>query len=114
MCARERRLTRTLQTGDENDGRIALQTYVGGRASHQRRQLVADDLGHHLSGLYRAEHVLAQGLALYLVGKCLGDLVVDVGIDQRAPYLFERLGNVDLGNATLAFEYAERPFEFIG
>ena len=84
-----------------------------GRAAHQLGQLVADDLGHHLSRLDGFEHVLAQGFLLHFVGEGLGNLVVDVGVDQRAADLLERLRDVDLGDAPLAFENFERPFEFI-
>ena len=113
QLAREGRLTRTLQTRDQNHRRRALQPDVRGRAAHQFGQLVADDLGHHLSRLDGFEHVLAQGFLLHFVGKGLGDLVVDVGVDQRAADLLERLRDVDLGDAPLAFENFERPFEFI-
>ena len=113
QLAREGRLTRTLQTRDQNHRRRALQPDVRGRAAHQFGQLVADDLGHHLSRLDGFEHVLAQGFLLHFVGEGLGNLVVDVGVDQRAADLLERLRDVDLGDAPLAFENFERPFEFI-
>jgi len=113
QLAREGRLARTLQTGDQDDGRSAFQADVGGRAAHELRQLVAHDLGHHLPRLDSRQHVLPQRFLLHLVGERLGDLVVDVGVDQRAADLFERLGDVDLCDAAFAFEDLERPFEFI-
>ena len=113
QLAREGRLARTLQTGDQDDGRSAFQADVGGRAAHELRQLVAHDLGHHLPRLDSRQHVLTQRFLLHLVGERLGDLVVDVGVDQRAADLFERLGDVDLCDAAFAFEDLERPFEFI-
>ena len=39
QLAREGRLARTLQTGDQDDGRSAFQADVGGRAAHELRQL---------------------------------------------------------------------------
>ena len=56
----------------------------------------------------------AQRLLLHLVGEGLGDLVIDVGVDERAADLLERLRDVDLRDAALALEYFERPFEFVG
>ena len=114
QLAREGSLTRTLQTRDEHHGGRAVQTDVGGRAAHERGQFVAHDLGHHLPGLDRAQHVLPQGLLLHLIGERLGYLVIDVGVDQRTADLLERLGDVDFGNAAFALEEPERPFELIG
>ena len=102
--AREGGFTRALQTRDQDHGRVALQPDVCGRAAHQFGQLVAYDLGHHLSGLHRLEHVLSQRFLLYLVGKRFSDLVIDVGVDQRTADLLERLRYVDLGDAPLALQ----------
>ena len=112
--AREGRLTRTLKTGDEYHGRRTLEPDVGGRAAHELRQLVADNLGHHLPRLHRLEHILSQRLLLHLVGEVFGDLIVDVGVDERTANLLERLGDVDFGDAAFALENLERPFEFVG
>ncbi len=103
-----------MQTRDKDHGGRALQLYVGRRAAHELRQLVAHDLGHHLPGLHGRQHVLTHRLLLYLVGESLGDLVVYVGIDQRAAYLFQRLGDIDFGDAAFAFQYFERSFKFVG
>ena len=113
QLARESGFTRTLKTRDQNHGGIALQPDVRRRAAHQQGQLVAYDLGHHLSGLHRLQYVLSQRLLLHFVGERLGYLVVDVGVDQRTANLLEGFGDVDLRDAALAFEDFERPFEFI-
>ena len=113
QLTRKSRLTGTLQTGDQHDGRTSFQTDVGHRAAHQRRQLVADDLSHHLAGLDRAEHVLPERLGLHLVGERLGHLVVHVGVDQRAADLLQALGHIDLGDSALTLEDFERPFELV-
>ena len=112
--AREGRLARALETGDENDGRRPFEADVRGRAAHELGQLVAHDLGEHLSGFHGFQHVLTQRLLLHRVGEGLGHLVVDVGVDERPADLLERLGDVDLGDAPFALEYLERPFEFVG
>ena len=112
--AREGRLARALETGDENDGRRPFEADVRGRAAHELGQLVAHDLGEHLPGFHGLQHVLTQRLLLHRVGEGLGYLVIDVGVDERPADLLERLGDVDLGDAPFALEYLERPFEFVG
>ena len=114
QLAREGRLTRTLQTGDQHHGGRAFEFDVGCRATHELSQLVAHDLGHHLTRLDGLQHILTQRLLLYLVGKVLGYLVVNVGINQRATNLFQGLGDVDFGNTALTLQDFKRPFEFIG
>ena len=111
--AREGRLARALETGDEDDGRRPFEADVRGRAAHELGQLVAHDLGEHLPGFHGFQHVLTQRLLLHRVGEGLGHLVVDVGVDERPADLLERLGDVDLGDAPFALEYLERPFEFV-
>ena len=112
--ARKGRFTRALQTGNQHNRRRTLQFDVRCRTAHQRGQFVADDFGHHLPRFDRLQHVLSESLLLDLVGKRLGDLVIDIGIDERTTNLFERLRNIYLGNTPFAFENFERPFEFIG
>ena len=114
QLAREGSLTGALQTGDQDDRRRALQLDVGRRAAHELCQLVADDLGNHLSRLDGLEHVLSQGLLLHLVGEGFGYLVIDVGVDQRPADLLEGFGDVDFGDAAFALDQLEGPFEFIG
>ena len=87
---------------------------VGRRAAHERRQFVADDLGHHLSRLDGGQDILAQGFLFDGIGEGLGDPVVDVGVDQCAADLLQRLGDVDLGDAPLALQNLEGAFQFIG
>jgi len=50
------------------------------------------------------EHVAAHRLILNLVGYFLGNLVVNVGIDQRPADFLNGGGDVDFRNATLPFE----------
>ncbi len=102
-------LTRALQTGYEYDGWVALHLYIGRGAAHETCQFVAHYFGHHLAGLDALQYVGAESLGLYLVGERFGYLVVDVGVDEGATYLFERFGYVDLRDASFALEYLERP-----
>ena len=70
-----------------------------------------DNLDHQLTGLDGSEHVHAQGLLLDGIGKLLGDLVVDVGIQQGLAHVLQGLCNVNLGDFTFTFQYLERPFK---
>ena len=102
--ARKGGLTGTLQTGNQHNGRVAFQLDVGHGAAHQCRQLIAYDLGHHLTRLDGLENILSQCFGLHLVSETLGNLIIDIGIDQRTPNLFEAFGYIDLGDTTLALE----------
>ena len=93
--------TRTLKTCDKHNSRVALKFDVGSCATHQRRQLIADNLGHHLTGLNRVKHILTHRLLLYIICKVLGYLVVDIGIDKCTTNLLKGLCNIDFGDATL-------------
>ena len=63
-----------------------------------------------LEGLPNGKYILTESLLLNLVGKLLCNLVVHVGVYQRTANLFERLGNIYLGDAALTFKDFERPF----
>ena len=109
----ERRLTRTLQTRHQDDGWPTLQFQFHGLAAHQLGQLVVHYLHHQLTGFHGCQHVHTHCLLLHGVRKCLGHLVVHVRIQQRLAHIFQRLGNVNLGDFSLTFQYLERPFKSI-
>ena len=71
------------------------------------RQFVVDDLHHHLLGLHGSEHVLAEGFLLHRFGELFGNLIVDVGIEQRAAHVFQCLGDVYLSDFAFALQYLE-------
>ncbi len=71
------------------------------------------NFNHKLTGRYGRKHILTQRLFLYNVGKGFGNLEVNVGIEQSAPYIFEGFGYVDLGNMALPLEQLKRPVELI-
>ena len=62
-------------------------------------------LDHQLAGTDRCEHVHAQGLLLYGIGKLFGNLVVYIGIKQGFAYVFEGFGYIDLGDLAFTFQY---------
>ena len=100
-------LTGTVETCHEDYGRASVEVQLGRLAAHELCQLVVDDLDHHLLGLDGSEHVLSQGLLLDGVGKLLGDLVIDVGIQQCATHVLQRFRYVYLCDFALALQYLE-------
>ena len=79
--ARERGLTRTLQSRHQNNGRSVLELQVDSLTTHEFSQLVVHKLHHELSGLDGREHVHTHCLLLHSVGEGLCHLVVHVGIE---------------------------------
>ena len=108
---REGGLTRTLQTRHQHDGRTTFELQFYGLATHQFSQLIVNNLHHQLTGLDSGEYIHAQGLLLDGIGKLLGDLVVDVGIQQGLTNVLQGLRNVNLGDFSLTFQYLERTFK---
>ena len=43
--------------------------------------------------------------ALHVVRETLGHFVVDIRIEQRAAHVFQRLGDINLGDFSLTFQY---------
>ena len=103
QLAGEGGLTRSLKARHKNDGGTALDVDLGSTASHQDGQFIVHDLHHHLLRLHGVEHILPHRLLLDGLGELFGGLIVYVGIQQRAAYLFQGLGHVDLGNLALPF-----------
>ena len=104
-------LTGTVQTCHQDDSGMAFELHIGGLASHQGSQLVVHNLNHQLLGLNSCEHILAQGFLLDGIGKILGYLIVDVGIQQGTTYILQRFGNVNLGYLAFTLQYLKGPFE---
>ena len=70
-----------------------------------------DNLDHEFAGLDGVNHIHAQGLGLYLVGKLFCHLEVDVGLQQCAAHILEGFGYVDFGDFTFTFQYLETSFK---
>ena len=107
---RESGLTGTLKTSDQNDGGLTFQIDFRLFATHQLGQLVVDDLHHHLTRLHRGQNLLTQGLLFDLVGDFLGNLVADIGVEQRAADFLHGVGHVDFSDISLSFKDFERAF----
>ena len=101
--------TGALQTRHENDGGGNFEVEFDGLAPHEGGHLVVHQLNHHLPRRHGSKHVHAQGFFFDGVGKLLGYLETDVGIQQSPAHLFERLGHIDFGNSALPFKDLEGP-----
>ena len=71
------------------------------------------DLHHQLAWLHRCEYVHAEGFLLHGVCESLCHLIVYVGIQQSASYVFKGFGNVDFGNLAFTFEDFETAFKSV-
>jgi len=72
-----------------------------------------DDFDHHLLRFHSIEHILPQCFLFDRFGKLLGCFVVYVGIQQGTTHFLECLGNIDLGNLSLPFQYLKRPLQSV-
>ena len=104
-------LTRTLQTGEQDNSRIAFQVQLHGFCTHQGGQFVVGDLHHQLSRTHRGHHVLADGFRLDGISKLLGSLVVNVRLQEGFADVLNGFGYVNLGDTAFTFQYLERPFQ---
>ena len=113
QLGRERGLTGTVQTRDQNYSRIALDVDVLRRAAHKVRKLVVDDLDHHLLRLHGREDILSHRLDFHLVAEVFGHAEAYVSVQQRPADVLKRLRDIDLGDFTLALQNLEgslKPF----
>ena len=72
-----------------------------------------DDLDDHLARRDRTHHLLADRLRLHGFGEVADHVERDIGFEQRAAHLAHGLGDVGLGQRTLAGELVEdraKPF----
>ena len=113
QLTREGSLTGTLQARHQNDGRTALEFQLDGLTAHELRQLVVNNLHQQLTRLDGSEHVHTHRLLLHRVCKLLGNLIVHVGIQQSTTNILQRLGNINLRDFALTFQYLERPFKSV-
>ena len=107
----ERGLTRTLQSGHQDNGRFSRQMQLGGFTTHQLGQFIVHDLNHELPRLHSRQHVHTQCLCLHRVGEVLGHFIVDVGVQKSAANILEGFRHVDLGDLAFTFQYLERAFQ---
>ena len=82
-------------------------------AAHQLRELLVDDLDDHLAGVEALEHAGADRLLADVGDELLGDLEVDVGLEQREADLAHRLVDVGLAQLPARAQVRERALEAI-
>ena len=81
--------------------------------AEQRDHLVADDFDDLLSGLDAGDDLLAERFFLHAGDELLGDLEINVRIEQCLAYLAQRLGDVGFADFAESPEVAEGLLEFI-
>ncbi len=92
----------TLQSRHQNDRRRHRgEENLLVRRPEQPYQLVINDLDDQLPGSDALEHLLPDRPLQNVVNELLGDLVVDVGIQQHAADFAQRFGDVGFGNLPL-------------
>ena len=59
------------------------------------------------------QHLLAEGVLLDGGDEVADDVQVDVGLEERQPYLAERILDVALGDLALPPQFAQQGFELL-
>ena len=90
---------------------MAFEVHVGCLAAHEFCQFVVHDFHHQLLWFDGGQYVLSECFLLDGIGEGFCNLVVYVGIEQGATYVFQCFGDIDFCNLSFAFQYLERPFE---
>ena len=72
-----------------------------------------NDFNHQLAGFYSGEHIHTHRFLLYRICKLLGNLEVDVGIQQGTTHILKGFSHIYLGDFAFTFQYLERPFKSI-
>ena len=107
--ARGRRLAATLQPAQHDDrGPVLGEVEAGIDRSHEGDQLVVDVADDLLAGVDRAQHFLADRFLGDALDEDVGDIVVDVGVEQGAADLHQALADVGLGDPAAAAQLLQR------
>jgi hypothetical protein len=109
------RLTRALQTGEEDDRRrTSRERKLRAPGPHERRQLLVHDLHDLLTRREALQHLGTRCTLLHRGDELLDDLEVDVGLEQRESDLTGRPGQVLVGKTATAGQVAESGLELVG
>ena len=108
---RRRRLAGPLEPDQHDDRRRVRGRREAMGAAEELDQLVLDNLDDLLARRERLEHVLAERPRLDAVDERPYDLEVDVSLEERHPYLAERLLNVVLREPSVAAHPVEDALE---
>ena len=91
----------------------ARQVEVAALGAEQRNHLVVDDFDDLLPGLDAGDHLFAERLILHAGDELLGDLEIDIRIEQRHAHLAQRLGDVRFADLAEAPQVSEGLLKFI-
>src|SRR5208283_2207003 len=108
------RFARALQPDHHNlDRRLDLEIELARRTAHRVLQLSRDELDQMLLGRQRAKNFGAERLAFDVLDKIANDLDIDVSFEQRKANFAQRILDIALGDAALAFKFFEDAFEAV-
>ena len=80
----------------QNNGWISFRIEIRSLNAHQCRKLILHDLDHELTRAYCCQYFLPHGLLLHLIGEFLGNLEVDVCIQQCLSDILNGIGNIEV------------------
>jgi hypothetical protein len=80
--------------------------------AEELRELLVDDADHFLPGGQPFQDLAAGRSGLDAPRKVLGDVVVDIGLEEGAPDLPQRVADALLAQRALIPQLPERAFEF--
>ena len=97
----------------ERLGEAARQVEVAALGTEQRNHFIADDFDDLLSGLDAGDDLLAERFFLHAGDELLGDLEIDVRIEQGHAHFAQRLGDVRFADLAESPQVPEGFLEFI-
>ncbi len=107
-----RRLARPLEATHEHDGRRSRAPLEPSfLSSEQFGQFVADDANQGLVGVEAPVEFLANGLLLHLGHELLGDLEVDVRLEESHPHFAQHFGDVVFAESAFTAQAREHASE---
>ena len=108
------RLAGTVQTDHEDDVRMRPGVELRFGGSHELDEFVVDDLDRLLSGGDALHDGFAEAGLPDFGNELVGDLDIDVGVDQGVADVLHGFCDIGFGNGRLAAELAEDFLEFVG
>ena len=109
---RTRRLAGTIEANHHDPGRL-VEVERRRVTAEEGRQLVVEDFDDLLPGGHAAQHVLPERLVLDPRDERLGDLEVDVRLQQRQPHLAHGVVDVRLRDRAMPAQVLENVLEFV-
>ncbi len=101
-----------MQTHHHETARVAAGLQPGIGIAEQCDELIVNDLHNQLAGLHASQHFLTQRLLLHAGDEPLGDLEIDIRIQQCQPYLTQGFGYIIFGNLSQPAQVLKGLLEF--